>query len=85
MNILKGDEAFAYKVGEIEGHRAIQGKSFAELNVLVVDAVDLIGNVQDGFFIDSHTISHILIVTSHQDSSHLVQFLHLGKVEAQRY
>lgn len=85
MSILKGNEGLAHKVGKAESHRTIQWKLLAELDVFMVDAVDLIGNVRVGLLINNHTVRYILIVTSHQISPDLVQFLHLSQVETQRH
>lgn len=85
MLILERDVCFAYKMGEVECHRVISSEFLTQVNVLLIEALNLVGYIEERFLIILQSLVNILLMQLHQLLAHASQLFHLGEVKAQRH
>lgn len=82
MFILERNEGFPYEMRKVERSSIVHCKLLAEVDVLLIQAIDLGRNEVNRVLVILDIILDIFIVFGHHFFTHLIKFLHLIEVEA---
>lgn len=80
---MEGNKGFTDKMREVEGGSIIHCKFFAEVDIFLIEALNLNGDIIDWFLIFLVIVLYVFIVLSHHLLAHLVEPLHLIEIETE--